>query len=684
VLTTSPHGRPLTTPPGGIGPISSHRARKRRPCLRVLVVEDNPADALLVREALNPAMGEELELRVVTRAADAERVLSHDPPDIVLLDLGLPDADGIDSLDRVLARAEGVPIVVLTGRDDAGTAALAMKRGAQDYLAKDVLFESDHLVRSIQHSLERHRLLDEARRQERMAQAAERELRRLVEGNVDGMVVIDEAHGRVLFANRAAEALTGAPPGTMVGGAVSLPEGWEHAGQVGLCGGDGKERTVELRTAPIEWQGGPARLLSMRDVTERQAADDLRQRLVHDDRLRSIGLLAAGVAHEVNNPAAFVSVNQEALGQELEQMRRALAVVRDLVQGWGEGPARELERVLEEQGVESILVRSLHILHDNRVGMDRITAIARGLVGFARVDQGRVQEVSVEAVIRDACIMVHNEIRHRATLIKELAPTPSVVVDPGRMVQVLVNLLVNAAQSLDDDAFDRNRIVIRSAYDDGTVRIQVEDTGRGIPEEHLGRIFEPFFTTKEREGGTGLGLALSAEIVRQHGGRMYVYSQVGRGSRFVIDLPEAGNGVSVAPRREEAKQAPAQARRARVLVVDDEAMLLRGIQRILAADHDVMPVEGGASAIEVLRRDRAFDAILCDLMMPEVDGIALHGWIGQHAPELLRRLVFMSGGAFTDRSREFCCRPDVRVVEKPMQVAALRALVVELAEPDPS
>jgi signal transduction histidine kinase/DNA-binding NarL/FixJ family response regulator len=676
VLQAQPQGGSAAKTPSGGMP----RPRRRPPrasATRVLLVEDNPGDAVLVEQVLSTPPAPPFDLQVTGRLVDAERLLEGDPPDLVLLDLGLPDAQGLEALDRVLRRASGrTPIVVLTGSDDHRTATEAVQRGAQDYLSKDALLSSDHLVRSIRHSLERHRLLTEARHQERMALAAEIELRRLVEGNADGMVVID-GHGTVLYANRAAEELTGAPAGRLLGGPVPLPEGWEDMGQVRV-GTPEPTTVVELRVAGIEWKGAPARIVSLRDVSERRAAETLRHRLVHADRLRSIGQLAAGVAHEVNNPAAFVTVNQEALAGELDHLHRATVAICDLVRSWGEVPSRELASLIAELDPYETVLRARQLLDENRTGIDRITAIARSLRQFARTDNGVEGRLDVAAIIDDACTMVRNEIRHRASLVKELGETPPVAGNRSRLTQVLVNLLVNATHALDETEPERNRITIRTTQREGTIRIEVLDTGRGIPQQELDRIFEPFFTTKGRDRGTGLGLALSAEIVRQHGGELEVQSRVGEGSCFTIVLPVSTEAVEPAA-PSETPSADAIPTRARVLVIDDEPMLLRSLERILGAEHEVVTAAGGEGALRTLERDRAFDIVLCDLMMPEVDGVTVHRWLEQHAPHLSDRVVFMSGGAFTDRTRAFVARSDVRVVDKPVSVPALRALVAEVA-----
>ncbi|MFW6085913.1 MAG: response regulator, partial [Myxococcota bacterium] len=618
---------------------SGIRIGRHDPSLNVLLVEDEPADADLVSEALRGVRDRRVFLDRAVRISDAKRRLAEGLPDLILLDLGLPDAQGLEALDGVLAAAGRVPVIVLTGASDGWLAAEAVHRGAQDFLNKDVLLEGDQLVRSIRHSLERHQLLEESWRQSQLARAAVAELRRLVHGNADGMVVIDPG-GIVLFVNPAAESLLGGSADDLVGWRIPLPEGWHQHSVIDVSGGDGVVRSVELRSAPIEWNGAAARLVSLRDVSARRAAEELRTRLLHADRLRSIGQLAAGVAHEINNPAAFVTVNQESLRTHIDRLAAAFEGIQALAASWGEAPSRELERVVSELGVKEDLSAARTIVEENRSGVDRIIAIARSLRGFARVEQGHVERVSVDELIEDACLMVQNEIRHRARLHKELGGSPAITVDRGRMTQVLVNLLVNATHSIREGDVDRNRITVRTARVEDAVHLVVEDTGCGISPGDQSRIFEPFFTTKEREEGTGLGLSLSAEIVRQHRGQIRVDSQPGEGTRFTIVLP-LNTGLRATHVATQAPTTSPRRDRLRILVVDDERVLLRSLSRMLGREHDVVTALGGSEGLQVLAADRGFDVILCDLMMPGVDGTEVQAWVEKNAPELRDRMVYM-------------------------------------------
>jgi len=250
------------------------------------------------------------------------------------------------------------------------------------------------------------------------------------------------------------------------------------------------------------------------DITERKQDREDRQllqdQLVVADRLSSIGTLAAGVAHEINNPLAVVLAN-------LGVVREALANTTN--------PRAEL----------------LDALDDAAAGAERVRRIVRDLKTFSHAE-GAPRAVDLMKVLEFVFDMTHAEVRHRAQLVRDLAPVPPVSCNEGRIAQVLLNLIVNAAHAIAPGRADKNEIRVRTRLDGARVLIEVEDTGCGIPRELLGRIFDPFFTTKPTGSGTGLGLAVCHGIVKACGGEIAVSSEVDEGTRFRVWIP-----VAVAP-----------------------------------------------------------------------------------------------------------------------------------------
>jgi two-component system cell cycle sensor histidine kinase/response regulator CckA len=629
--------------------------------LHLLLIEDNASDADLFLEHLDDVHGPRLRISHVTSLEQAlARLGQARDVDIIVLDLVLPDAEGIVPIERIHRVAPRIPIVVLSGIADEELGQRAIQAGAQDFLHKDD-FHAASLARSLRYATERARL--------------QNQFRALVEHNADALVVIDSS-GVVTYLNQAAEALFGRAHHEMKGRPFGFPLTEGAISELQIEQPDAEPRAAEMRVAPITWEGQAAWLASIRDVTDRKRAEELQRRLHHADRLASIGQLASGVAHEINNPAGFILGNLEVLDEHLLMVERACSRIAHAAH------TRDLPAIARLRSDLDTVVREMHgMLADSMAGIERIARIVKTLSSFARIDHGEVERVDINEIVETACKITHNEIRHRALLDRDLGSLPPIVADPGKLVQVFTNLLINAAQSITPGAAESNRVRVSTRHRDGQIVIRVEDTGCGIPAENLERIFEPFFTTKIRGLGTGLGLPLSSDIVRKHGGHMRVSSTVGQGTVFEIALPTETGMIIPAPPPPAIQAAPSQGRRARVLVVDDESMLLDTFQRMLRRDHDVVLVEGGTRAVAELERNSAFDAVICDLMMPDLDGMQLYRILCERWPALRRRIIFCSGGAFDAGAREFLerARHEHVIIEKPVKrdevLAAVRRVL---------
>ena len=403
---------------------------------------------------------------------------------------------------------------------------------------------------------------------------------------------------------------------------------------------------------------------------------ELQSKLAQTDRLTSLGTLAAGIAHEINNPLAYVLLNitfvAEQLSQLLDDSRSARfgAVSHPILDMGAESRAPSLE---DRQS-------QVHLALEHAMdGAERIRSIVRGLKTFSRPEDESRTAVDVRKVMESSIGMVNNEIRHRARLVKDFGDVPPVLANDARLGQVFLNLLVNASQSLPEGNGARNEIRVTTRLDGaGMVVIEVRDTGVGIPADIRGRIFEPFFTTKPVGIGTGLGLAICHGIVTSFGGRLSVESEVGRGSVFRVALPVATGAPSVAPATARPR-APSKrvddAARGRILVVDDEPIICFTIERLLSAEYDVTAVTSALAALDKIHEGERYDVILCDLMMPEMDGIDLYGAIRREDAPQAERIVFVTGGAFTPRGQAFLASVPNARVEKPFDVESLLKLI---------
>ena len=356
--------------------------------------------------------------------------------------------------------------------------------------------------------------------------------------------------------------------------------------------------------------------------------------------------LAAGIAQEINNPLSYVLTNIDWVERDLEELIEQLGA---------RGEPETADRLAE----------CFSVLAEAHQGADRVRGIVRDLRVLSGVGDAVPEVVDVRQVIASAIAIAEHEIHRRAELILDLGEVPLVRLDVGQLGQVLVNLLVNAAQAVADG--ERHTVRVRTSVDTkGRVAIDVEDTGRGIPPEILARIFDPFFTTKPVGEGTGLGLAIGQSLVRGFGGEILVDSVVGHGSTFSIRIPPVSAEVR--------ESTPAPLRRTRVLVVDDQPQVGVAVRRALGRDHEVVHVETALAGLAELE-EGAFDVVLCDLVLPGMGGLEFHETLTRRLPAHAGRTLFITG---VELSPEVATRVAGRVLRKPFKVRDLRAMVSRL------
>ncbi len=388
----------------------------------------------------------------------------------------------------------------------------------------------------------------------------------------------------------------------------------------------------------------------VREAGLREERRRMQQQLLLADRLSSVGMLAAGVAHEINNPLAYVLGNVEFALNLLERQR---------TEG---GDLTEIIEALEHA----------------REGSERIRHITRDLRVFCRSsDDEPERALNVQKVMESSISMAWNEVRHRGQLTRSFERAPSVAGDQSRLGQVFLNLLVNAAQALPGDRVDENEITVTIRARGQAVVIEVSDNGSGMTPAQQKRVFEPFFTTKPRGVGSGIGLSICSSIVSEMGGTIEVESQIGVGTTFRVSLP-ANDGVALSslPPRTEAPRLPT----CRIMVVDDEPALCSVIRRLLRHEHEIVGFVDANTALERLQHDDAFDVIICDIMMPNMSGIDLFGQLKKIQPQLAPRTLFMTGGAFTLPTRQFLGSVSNPLLEKPFETRTLQNAIARVLD----
>ncbi len=399
---------------------------------------------------------------------------------------------------------------------------------------------------------------------------------------------------------------------------------------------------ISISARPLHDEAGVNGAVAVfRDMSQERAAQE---QLMISDRMASIGMLAAGVAHEINNPLAAVIANLDLAIAELADFQESAA----------------LEEVNE-------------MLDDARTAADRVKHIVRDLKIFSRHEETKDSAVDVHQMLDSTLRMAWNEIKHRARLVKEYGDSiPPVRGSESRLGQVFLNLIVNAAQAIPEGNTSKHQIRISTRVDGPKVVIDIADSGTGMSVDTVRHLFTPFFTTKAQGVGTGLGLSISHRIVTDIGGELRIDSELGRGTTVHVILPIVVTAdVEAAP----TVVAVNATRRARVMVVDDEVIITATIRRLLSRDHEVVTATRAIEGLHRIQSGERFDLILCDLMMPQMTGMELHDRIAEIDGDQASRMVFLTGGAFTPTARQFLDRVPNQRIEKPFDAQHLRLLV---------
>jgi signal transduction histidine kinase len=446
------------------------------------------------------------------------------------------------------------------------------------------------------------------------------------------------------------------------GGVSSGTEAVERAlgGQefAGLC--TVRESVLDVRLLPYadEASGEQVGVVGVAvDVTGQARAEaivhEARDRLVVADRLAAIGTLAAGAAHEINNPLTYSLIN---VAHVLRQLRARTAAM----------PPRE------DSDETTQLTRLVRSLEQAQHGMERVRDVVRNLLTFSQGTVEQRTQVDVRGVLESSIQMAMHEIVHRARLVRDFGELPPVVGNEAALGQVFLNLLVNAAQAIPEGDGRNHEVRVKASTDpDGNAVVEITDSGVGISPEVLPRIFEAFFTTRAVGGGTGLGLSISYGTVTRLGGTIDVSSEVGRGTCFRVILPAAERW-----RHPVAGKVMLRAvRRRSVLVIDDDALVGEAIAEALDTEADVDVLTDGNEALSRLSAGQRWDVILCDLMMPGLSGMDFYAEALKAAPDAAGRILFMTAGTFTQRARAFVQSIGDKCFDKPIDAEKLREIV---------
>ncbi|MFZ5756158.1 MAG: response regulator [Pseudomonadota bacterium] len=616
--------------------------------LRLLLVEDSPDDAAMLQRALQRE-GYDLHHTRVQTAEEMKSALNGEKWDLVISDFSLPNFSAPRALSLLKSSNPEIPFIVISGTIGEESAVALLKAGANDFIMKGNLARLQSVVeRELREARDRisHQHAQEALRQ------SDLRFRRIVETAREGIWVVD-ASGKTRYANARMADLLGRDPESLSGASILDHVASDARDVIAACTrnaaaaeildveflrADGTRFTARLSVNIFPDESGEGTLFMVTDTTEQKK---MTAQLITADRMSSLGMLAAGVGHEINNPLAAIIANLEMLARSVSDMPRAVRT--------------SLE---SHHGLE-------HLSHA-REAAERIRDIVRDLRVYSRADDEIREPVHLRPVIESAVRMACHEIRMRARLSCDYQAEPVVNGSSARLGQVLLNLLVNAAQAIPPGKSQNNeiRVIVREEAGAHAV-IEVSDTGCGMSPEIISRLFTPLFTTKAVSVGTGLGLSIVQRIVTAMRGTIEVESTEGKGSLFRVRLPLS-------------TQAPAArttGKRRSLLLIDDDPGIVSALTRQLRMAHDVTGTTSARHALEELQSGIRYDIILCDLMMPEMTGMLLHESISRFAPDQAARMVFLSGGTFTQEAMRFIARDGIRFLEKPCALDRLLEII---------
>lgn len=548
-----------------------------RSAIHILIAEDEISHATAIRRRLEKAYPK-ARIQVVAGIREYLDCIADHIPTLAIIDLNLPDGRTLDLLTAPAGDAP-FPVIIMTSFGSEQLAVDAIKAGALDYIVKST--ESFAAIdRTVAHALREWSLIQENKCGQEELRESERFLRSTLDALSAHIAILDSS-GSIISVNRAWREFA-----QDNGAGSSVNEGGNYLGVCDRAHGSSSEGAAEMSGAiraiitgersefhqeypchsPDEqrWFHATATnftgnlnkrvVIAHENITERKLAEieirehenelaqalqelkEAQSRVIHQEKMASIGQLAAGVAHEINNPMGYITSNMNSLGKYSEKLTRFIEIQEETIERCADETAKASIAELKQKIKLDFIIKDLrNLITESLEGSKRVSKIVQDLKSFSRTEGNEAVPSNLNECIESTLNVVRNEIKYVAELRLQLGDIPLVTCRPQQISQVVMNLLVNAAHSIPD----KGVITLATRWTGDSVEISVTDSGCGISPENLHKIFEPFFTTKEAGKGTGLGLAISCDIIRKHGGELLVASELGKGSTFTVRLPIA-------------------------------------------------------------------------------------------------------------------------------------------------
>ena len=547
--------------------------------LRVLNLEDDENDSERIRAELESGWEEVELMRVDTREAFA-RALEEFKPDVVLSEFQLRSFDGRSALDIVRQAHPEIPVIIVSGALADIEALNLVKMGARDYVMKDHLQRLASAVRSalsLEKGIRTRKAMVNVLREDEVRYQA-------IMSNANDAIICIRPEGIIYLWNRKAEEMFGYTAEEAIGRnlpQLAVPEQYrmpvaealQRFAQTGSCPfigttaqliarrKDNSEFPIELSVSSMEINGEWHGIGIIRDITERKHAEaelaanlermtalneelqrtnmelkTAQRQLLQSEKMASIGLLAAGVAHEINNPIGYINSNLGTLEKYLADIFAVLNKYEEAALPGGQPNPKllEIQHLKKKLDLDFLRDDIKSLLAESREGLERVKRIVVDLKDFSHSSADETwQWADLTKCLESALAIVWNELKYKCEVIREFGTLPQIYCLPSQLNQVFINLLVNAAQAIET----RGTVTIRTGQEQDRVWVEIIDSGAGIPPDIMPHIFDPFFTTKPVGSGTGLGLPVSYGIIERHHGKIEVHSETGKGSIFRVILP---------------------------------------------------------------------------------------------------------------------------------------------------